>query len=71
METKNFFVILLSVILAFTLITILGSVITGYVVHGDLNKVLTDETMMITSIFSIVILVSILVLRKKKIKKHS
>ncbi len=68
METKNFVVIVLSVILAFAIIALLGSVITGYVIHGNFDKALSGENLSIlvpTAIFSVVILISILVLRNK------
>jgi hypothetical protein len=71
METKNFVIILLSVILVFAIISLIGSVITGYVIHGNFDEVLSEENLSIlapTTIFSVVILVSIFVLRKKRIQ---
>jgi len=67
METKNFLVILLSVIFVFALISIIGSVITGYVIHGELSTVFSNSALTITIVFSVVLLISIIILRKTKI----
>jgi uncharacterized membrane protein YhaH (DUF805 family) len=67
METKKFIIILLSVILAFAIISIIGSIITGYIVYGNLDAVLSDNTftLFITAVFSVVVLFSIFALKKR------